>query len=327
MSLKILKAGILDTLQDAGRYGYQQLGINTGGAMDLLAAQTANLLVGNDMNEGVIELFFPAFEIFFEENALIAVYGADFSPTVNGEKINNGQPVMIKENSVLQFTKKKKGQCCYLAVKGGFKINKWLGSYSTNLKAAAGGYDGRKLQTDTILEFNTAFQYGYKNVYDFYKLPWTVSLYNDESGEEEIFVLPGNEWEHLSGESKNNFTEKNFQITAASDRMGYRLKGDDLTSSFKEELISAAVNYGTIQFLPNGQLIILMADCQTTGGYPRVAHVIAAHHSKLAQKQPGVNIKFTLVNQAAAEALLLKQHQHLLQLKNACNFKLQDFLK
>jgi antagonist of KipI len=303
MSLKILKPGILDTIQDEGRYGYQHLGINPGGAMDLLAMHTANLLIGNKMNEPVLELFFPAPDILFEQNALITITGGNFSPMINGDGIKTGRPVMVK------------------------KLTPWQNSCSTNLKAAAGGLEGRKLQRGDCIEFNKNFCHERLKDADIIKLHWRAAPITDQSGDEEIFVLPGNEWGYLNEQSKNIFYNNNFQVALSSDRMGYRLSGNKLVSENNIELVSAAVNSGTIQLLPNGELIVLMADSQTTGGYPRIAHVISAHLPKLSQKQPGEKIKFTIVDQAIAEDLLLKQKLHLQQLKNACNFRLQDILK
>jgi len=327
MSLKILKAGILDSIQDRGRYGYQHLGINCSGAMDTTAMQTANLLVGNEINGPVLELFYPAAEILFEKNAFITITGGNFSPMINGDRIKTGQPVMIKKNSVIQFPKKKKGQCCYIAIHGGFRLSPWLNSYSTNLKAGAGGYEGRRLKKGDYIEFNFNFKNELLNETDLVRLPWRAAPFADGSTVTEIFVLPGNEWNRLTEESKNIFLNDEFTLSVLSDRMGYGLTGESLTTINKEELVSSAVNFGTIQLLPNGQMIILMADSQTTGGYPRIAHVISSHLSKLAQKQPGEIIKFTIVNQSKAEELLIKQYLHLQQLKNGSKFRLQDFLK
>ncbi|TMI65495.1 MAG: biotin-dependent carboxyltransferase family protein [Bacteroidetes bacterium] len=327
MSLKILKPGILDTIQDEGRYGYQHLGINPSGAMDKFAMKTANLLIGNKLNEPVLEIFFPSPDILFEQNALITITGANFSPMINGDGIKTGRPVMVKKNTVIQFPQNKKGQCCYLAIHGGFKITPWLNSCSTNLKAVAGGFEGRKLQRGDCIEFNKDFCHERLKDADIIKLHWRAAPFTDESGDEEIFVLPGNEWSYLAEQSRNIFCNNNFQVALSSDRMGYRLSGNKLISENNIELVSAAVNSGTIQLLPNGELIVLMADSQTTGGYPRIAHVISAHLPKLAQKQPGSAIKFTIVNQAIAESLMMKQKLHLQQLKNACNFRLQDILK
>jgi len=327
MSLKILKAGLLDTVQDNGRYGYQHLGVNPGGAMDLAAMQTANLLIGNEMNEPTLELFYPAAEILFEKNAFITVAGGNFSPTINGDGIKMGRPVMVTKNSVIQFPKKKKGQCCYLAVHGGFKIPSWLNSCSTNLKANAGGYGGRKLKKEDRIELNTDFKNELLINSDMIKLPWRAAPIPDLSHEKEIFIIPGNEFDDLSGASKNTFLNKEFKVAMLSDRMGYRLEGENLMTTARQELVSSAVNFGTIQLLPNGQLIVLMADSQTTGGYPRIAHVISAHLSKISQKQPGEMIKFTIVDQAKAEDLRRNQYLHLQQLKNGSKFRLQDLLK
>jgi antagonist of KipI len=327
MSLKILKAGLLDTVQDNGRYGYQHLGVNPGGAMDLAAMQTANLLIGNEMNEPTLELFYPAAEILFEKNAFITVAGGNFSPTINGDGIKMGRPVMVTKNSVIQFPKKKKGQCCYLAVHGGFKIPSWLNSCSTNLKANAGGYGGRKLKKEDRIELNTDFKNELLSNSDMIKLPWRAAPIPDLSHEKEIFIIPGNEFDDLSGASKNTFLNKEFKVAMLSDRMGYRLEGENLMTTARQELVSSAVNFGTIQLLPNGQLIVLMADSQTTGGYPRIAHVISAHLSKISQKQPGEMIKFTIVDQAKAEDLRRNQYLHLQQLKNGSKFRLQDLLK
>src|SRR6185295_4666074 len=142
------KAGILDTIQDQGRYSYQHLGINPGGAMDKLSARIANVLAGNNPHEAVIELHFPASEFFFEQPALMAISGANFSANVNGEEIPSLHPVIVSKYSILKFHGLKTGARAYLALNGGFDVPMWLDSYSTNLKAAIGGYKGRAFQKD-----------------------------------------------------------------------------------------------------------------------------------------------------------------------------------
>lgn len=156
-------------------------------------------------------------------------------------------------------------------------------------------------------------------------LPWQAG---NEWGDitTETFILPGYEWNRLTSSSKENFTMTSFVITNQSDRMGYRLNNIPLNSITNEEVISSAVSFGTVQLLPDGRLIILMADHQTTGGYPRVAHIISAHHKKLAQMKAGDKIHFHLTDQLTAEDLLIKQQQHLQHLQNACTFRLHEFL-
>jgi len=325
MSLKNIKAGVLDTIQDLGRYGFQYLGINPGGAMDRFAAQVVNMLTGNDTDEAVIELHFPASIFLFEEEAMIAVGGADFSATINGEEIPLWQPVIVAKNSILQFEKWKKGARCYLAIKEKLDIPKWLGSYSTNLKAASGGFNGRALQKNDAISFKERYDYKcFLHDKDFVILPWKADILWKETPIDRIAIVPGNEWELLTKESRKKIFKNFFVIGSLADRMGYRLNGS-IPAKQTCELVSSIVSFGTIQLLPNGELIILMADHQTAGGYPRIAYVASAHLPILAQKQPGDRIFFRFIEQEQAEELLFLQQQHLLQLQNACKFRLEEF--
>lgn len=323
MSLQIIKAGLLDTVQDRGRFGCQHLGINPTGGMDKYSMQVANMLVGNDPGEAVIELHFPASVFLFTQPALIALAGADLSASINGEPVPSLHAIFVGKNDVLQFHKPVSGARAYLAIAGGLMIDKWLGSYSTHIKANAGGHQGRPLRkNDELVLRKTFFTPVRQN--DFIILPWQADTrWGEES--KEILVLPGNEWDRFSTESKENFEMTAFVITQQSDRMGYRLNNIPMPVMTKEEIVSSAVSFGTIQLLPDGKLIILMADHQTTGGYPRVAHVISAHHSVLAQMKAGDKIHFRLTDQQTAEELLAKQQQHLLQLQNACTFRLEEY--
>jgi antagonist of KipI len=329
MSLKIIKAGILDTIQDLGRYGQQYLGTNPAGAMDKYAMQVTNILVGNQPGGATIEMHFPASVIMFTQPALIALAGANFSASINGEPVPNLHAIIVGKNDVLQFHKPLNGARAYLAVSGGFEIHKWMNSYSTHLKAKAGGYHGRALQkSDELLLGHSSFPIQQN---DFIILPWQADvkyLADSEAENEdqkEILVLPGHELDRLTTESKDNFSMTSYIITQQSDRMGYRLNNIPLHSITHEEVVSSAVNFGTVQLLPDGRLIVLMADHQTAGGYPRLAHVITAHHSKLAQLKAGNKIHFRFTDQHTAEELFIKQQQHLLQLQNACTFRLEEY--
>jgi antagonist of KipI len=327
MNLRIIKAGVLDTVQDMGRYGWQHLGINPGGVMDKLSSQVANILVGNDSHEAVIELHFPASSFFFEQPALIALAGADFAATINGDEVPSLHPILVSKYSILQFHGVVNGARAYLAVKGGLDLAKWLGSYSTHIKAGAGGYKGRSLQSDDEIGLGAAPDLcpliGKK---EYIVLPWKAdTAWNSDDGDE-ILVLPGNEFSRLTGPSKEKLNQQSYIVTNQSDRMGYQLKAEPLSMNTNEEVVSSGVNFGTLQLLPGGQLIVLMADHQTTGGYPRVAHVITADHSKLAQMKPGAAIRFKFTGLPTAENFLIKQQQHLLQLQNACTFRLQQFM-
>ena len=326
MSLRVIRAGVFDTIQDLGRYGYQYLGINPGGAMDRFAAQVANMLIGNNADDAVIEMHFPSSTFLFEQETLIAITGANFSPAINGEDIPLSQPVIVSKNSILQFQKWKRGARCYLAIKEKLGGEKWLNSYSTNIKAACGGFNGRTLQKDDVMPFRERMTYKkFLGEKDFLLLPWKADIEKDTPPIDRIAFIPGNEWDLLTEKSKETFLNDPFIIGSLADRMGYRLQ-NVLKAKENGELVSAVVSFGTIQLLPNGELIILMADHQTAGGYPRIAHIISAHLPFLAQKQPGDKIYFRSANQQYAEELLLKQHHHLLQLQNACKFRLEEFL-
>jgi len=321
MSLSIIKPGLLDSIQDMGRYGYSHWGINPGGVMDRYAAQVANMLVGNCSNEAVIEIHFPGAQILFNQNALIAITGGDFSPSLNDQQLPLWQPLVIRKNTVLQFPKLKSGSVCYISVHGGLCADKWLDSYSTNLKAMAGGLSGRQLKKNDEIFFkeNAIYFAGLLKEDNIMQvLHWRSDVNKTYQFPNEIFIIKGNEWQQLSGTSQYDFIENSFIIHPSSDRMGYQLRGPHLQLINPFELISTGVNFGTIQLLPDGQLIVLMADHQTTGGYPRIGHVVSAHLPKLAQLRPSDCIQFKLIDIEQAEEIFSQQQKELHILERAC---------
>ncbi len=322
MSLKIVKAGIADSVQDMGRFGFQHLGINPTGAMDLNAMQVANALVGNALNCAVIELSFPASVILFQQSACIALSGADFSATVEGKIIPINKSFLLPAGTELKFSKGKFGSRCYLAVRGGFDLPKWLASSSTHIKAGVGGRTGRALKRHDELNFNG----GKLNANNIVIMPWSVNVSEFYEGDQ-LRCIPGNEFDWLQKNSQQLFTKEKFSVTLQSDRMGYHLKGSALKLTKKRELLSTAVTFGTVQLLPNGSLIILMADHQTTGGYPRIAHMISADRSRIAQCGPHDKISFQFVGLEEAEQLALSQKQSLLQMRTACALRFDQYLK
>ncbi len=321
MSIVIIKPGILDTIQDTGRAGQGSVGINTGGAMDRFAAMLANMLTGNNVNEAVMEIHYPGPQILFEQDALISITGADFTAGLNEEPLPSWQPILIRKNTVLQFPVSKKGARAYLAVQGGFQIDKWLNSYSTNLKAGIGGWNGRRLEKGDELFFKQGEQCIsslFKSENNFQLLRWRADIGKVYDRPHEISYIKGHEWEELTSESKEMLGGSSFIIRSSSDRMGYQLKGNPLHLNEKKEMVSCAVSFGTMQLLPNGKLVVLMADHQTTGGYPRIGHVISSHLPKLAQLRAGENVQFKAIGISDAEEQLFFQ-QHELQIwKRGC---------
>lgn len=329
MSLTIIKSGLLDTIQDTGRFGYGSQGVNTGGYMDHFAGGVGNMLVGNDSQEAVIEIHFPGPQLLFEQNALISICGADFTAMINDEPLPLWQPQIIRKNNILHFSKHKKGARCYIAVHGGFVAERWLDSYTTDLKAAAGGFNGRKLQKGDELHFNESTVYFpslMKEGKDILSLPWIVDGQKVYAHPHEISFIPGSEWSLLTPASQVAFLEDNFIIRPSSDRMGYQLKGIALELQQATELLSSAVSFGTIQLLPGGQLIVLMADHQTTGGYPRIGHIISSDLPKLAQLSPsdGIHFKETTIEKAETELMFFHRGMSILQ--RACSDHLKQLL-
>lgn len=325
MSLKILRSGILDTIQDEGRCGSQHLGINPSGAMDSFSSQLSNALLGKDLKSPVIELHFPSSQILFEKENIICICGADFLPTINNQPVPLHHPIAVNKNSILKFNKLQSGARCYLSLLNDFKIEKWNNSYSTNLKANAGGFNGRSLQTNDVIDCTEKLTVSHilKNR-DSIVLPWKAQDTVDTRNEIEFII--GSEWHWLTKDAQETFLEHWFQITNEADRMGYRLAGQRLSANTNEQLLSSAVSFGTVQLLPNGQLIVLMADHQTTGGYPRIAHIISAHLPILAQKKPNDVIRFKLTSLEEAQKKLVNQKKYLHQLQIACKFKLEELL-
>ncbi len=158
MSILIQKSGLLSTIQDLGRTGFRRFGINPNGAMDKTAVRLINILIGNDETKAVLEMHFPAPEFLFEEGTIVALGGADFGAKLDDKLIENWRPYFIEKNQTLNFTKKVFGNRAYLSIKGGFKIEKWLRSASTNLTAEIGGFEGRSLQKNDRLIFNLRFK-------------------------------------------------------------------------------------------------------------------------------------------------------------------------
>jgi antagonist of KipI len=328
VNLRVIKSGAFDTIQDSGRYGFQYLGINPGGAMDLLAMQVANMLVGNDINDGVIELHYPASSFLFQQDGIIALSGADFSATLNDLPLPVNTPVVVSQYSFLQFTKYNSGARCYLAIHGGFDIPQWLNSYSTNVKAKAGGYHGRCLKKDDELPVRKSEAYiEILRTKDCITLLWKADISQLYATQNAIRICTGGEYDHLTDSSKGQLTASRFIITDQSDRMGYRMRGESLRLQQHPGLISSAVTEGTIQVMPDGQLIILMADHQTTGGYPRVGYVISADMPTLAQLRPNTPVQFQVIDHSEAEELCWRQYQYLQVLENACKLRLKEFLE
>lgn len=317
MSIRVIKKGILDTIQDVGRYGYQHLGIHPSGVMDPVAMRICNALTGNDALEPVLEIHFPAPVLLFEKDALIAISGADFDARLNNSisaPIN--RCIAIKAGTQLSFQQQISGTRTYLSVHGGFKTNQWLNSAATPIGLTS---VGTVLQNGMVLPFkNNSLQVPKNKIFS-----WTAMLsfnYQDSI----IRYTAGHEINRLNAEMQERLHNNSFTIDKSSNRMGYRLQGPSLIPDSTTEILSTAITKGTIQLLPSGQLIILMADHQTTGGYPRIGHIITADIPKLAQRNAGESFQLQQVSIQEAHKALQAQELHLKQLETGCKLRVAD---
>lgn len=313
MSLLVKRAGILSTIQDLGRFGFRRFGVNTGGAMDHMAVRYVNLLLGNEENAAVVEMHFPAGEIVFEESCFFAIGGADMAPVLDSNTIVNWRVYRAERGSTLKFLEKRRGSRTYLAVGGGLAAERWLGSSSTNLAAGVGGYRGRRLQNGDRIKLYLFDGRSPKT--NRFISNTIIPLY---SSFPTLRVVTGSEFGSLKPSSRGNFETQEFTVTTRADRMGFHLNGDPILLKTTGEMLSSGVTFGTVQLLPDGHLVILMADHQTAGGYPRIAHVIARDHSTASQLEPGNKVTFRTVTLVEAEALYFEQIQDLSRLRIAC---------
>lgn len=322
MSLTVTKAGLLDAVQDGGRHGYRHLGIGPSGAMDQWSAALANALLGKELTAPVIEMHFPAAQFRFNKACVVCLAGADFSPAVDGMPVALHQPFLVNTGAELKFGRRKSGARCYLVLVNEMRLTPWLKSYSTQLKVAAGGFEGRPLRKGDEISVGTLPLQRMAGTT--VPLPWKYN--GSPSADETISVMPGPEWDWLTPESGRKFSEGLFTVSPSSDRMGYRLEGPPLQQQNASSLVSSPVTFGTVQLLPNGQLIVLMADHQTTGGYPRIANVVSTDLPKLAQMNSGDAFRFTLTDVASAEALAVQQCEHVFRLQQHCAQKMKTWL-
>jgi antagonist of KipI len=321
MTVRVLHPGLLTTIQDLGRYGFQKYGVTPSGAMDSYSIRAANLLVGNKEDEGALEITLIGPSLLFEKDMLIAITGGDLFPVIDDQKAAMWRPILVRKGSILTFQSPLKGCRAYVAFAGGFAVPKVMGGKSTFLRAGIGGFHGRALQKKDIIALNEMNEFSqtiFKKL-DKMKnsLNWSVNHHNliNLKQTQTIRVTKGTEFDRFDQNSQINLFNQPFTLTTQSDRMGFRLDGPALTLAEKFELLSGGVAHGTIQVPPNGKPIILMADRQTTGGYPKIAQIITADLPSAAQLQPTAKIHFKLISHEEAEDEFIKKERILAEIK------------
>lgn len=310
MGISIKYGGLLTTVQDAGRKGYQTSGFGVSGVMDQRSYQIANMLLSNDPEEAVLEATVMGPEILFLEHNLFAVTGGDFAPSLDGKPIDNYAVYLGQKGSVLKLSFAKEGARAYIAFAGGLDIPMVMGSRSTNLKCRLGGFHGRKLEAGDEIAFRAPVT----------ELPNMYKRYEKirEFSEREITlrIVPGPQDDYFSEEGMHTFFNSAYKVGQESDRMGYRLEGEAIAAKKGVDIISDGIAFGSIQVPASGMPIIMMADRQTTGGYAKIGTVITTDLPKLAQSMPGTVIHFEPVTVEEAQRLRRKEVRRLKHLKH-----------
>jgi len=310
MTVRVLKPGMLSSFQDEGRIGHQPLGVSVVGAMDQRAHHLANTLVGNTENVASLEITLTGPSLQFTQACCIALCGADLSPQLNGKPIAMNRPLVVRAHDELHFGARQHGTRAYLAVHGGFDIPDVLGSQSTYLRSHFGGWHGRALKRDDEIALRRPLsEVGQDGgtLDALAKALWGISLYLPsiiaDSTRARIRLIKSLQWEEFTPASQEALLSASFRISPDSERMGYRLQGPDILMTKPRQMISEATTFGTIQVPAGGQPIVLMADRQTTGGYPKIAYVATVDLPLLAQMGPGDKVQFELITLEAAQTL------------------------
>jgi antagonist of KipI len=312
--IRVLKPGLLTAVQDAGRRGYQRFGVSVGGASDPFPLRVANALVGNDAYAAGLEMTLTGPQLQFDRETLVAWCGADFDATLDEQPLPKNRPVRVPAGGIVHFAAAKHGTTAWLAVGGGIAVLDVMGSRSTDLIVKIGGVGGRRLAAADVLPAGLASAWA-QAMLEFLRRtgPATWSLPPERLGEPAepytLRAVRGPEWDWFTADAQGIFFRETFRVTKESNRMGTRLVGHSLPLTERREMASAAVHHGVVQVPPSGQPIVLGADRQTIGGYPRIGVVATVDFGRLAQLRPGDAVRFREVTIVQAHDVLLQRER------------------
>jgi antagonist of KipI len=314
--IRVLKGGLLTTVQDLGRLGYQQYGIVVGGALDGFAARVVNLAVGNADNDAVLEMAQTGPDLQFTEDSLIAWTGGDFEATIGGQPLPRDRAVRVAAGEIISFGVARSGLRAWLAVAGGIDVPLVMGSRTTYRRAGLGGHKGRPLASDDDLKTFPASERA-KAVLAALAgsgkraTAWTVrpETMGRPAAAGVVRAMPGPEWDWFTDHAQRDFFAGHWEATREADRMGVRLQGPALSLVKPREMISSAVNAGVVQVPAVGQPIVLLPSRQSVGGYPRLASVAAVDLGRFTQLRPGAKVRFEKISVAVAQDLWLARER------------------
>lgn len=309
MSLHIDRSGSLTSIQAGPRLGLRRFGVSSGGALDLIALRVLNTLVGNETHAAALEMTSGVVRLRFADSRLVAWGGGDYEVRLGKTLLPAARVALVGEGEELTFAGPKEGFRAWLALSGGIEVPEILGNRSTDLRGRFGGWHGRALQDgDSIPLGSQSSRAGalLKKLEKQKVSDWSASIEwaRPSALPPVLHFVRGKDWESFDGPSRISFSSARFSVAPESDRMGVRLRGQRLKRDDERELVSEAVAPGTVQVPPDGEPILLLGDCQTIGGYPRLAHVISADLPRAAQLRPGEAVMFQEVSLADVYARL-----------------------
>ncbi|MEK5230433.1 biotin-dependent carboxyltransferase family protein [Lysinibacillus sp. FSL K6-0232] len=310
--IEIIKPGLMSTIQDLGRANYQKYGISASGAMDKLSLRIGNILVGNHDDEAAIEITLMGPHLKFLESGIIAITGADIEAKLNGEPVPLWTSIKVEKGDELTFGFATGYGCrAYIAIAGGVDVPVVLGSKSTSLRAGFGGINGKALQSKDIISIGDTVDVSVGRI-----VP--VEYRPNFSKHRPIRFILGPQADEFETTELEKFCTSSYKVLNESDRMGFRLEGVSISHKVGPDIISDYITMGSIQIPGNGQPIVLMADCQMTGGYTKIGVVTDVDLPYLAQKKPGDTICFEKINIEEAQQLY-KERERLLSLMKVNN--------
>lgn len=279
--IKVLKPGFYTSIQDRGRIGFASMGVPVSGVMDRYSSDLANRILNNSLEAAVLEITFGGCQLEFLSETMICISGGNFSAKLNNKSIHLNTRINVCKNDVLSFGKVNLGVRCYLAVKGGFLSDKVLKS-SSFYKNITPEYIIKK---DAILPIST-FKNDLKTTYT------SIKIAKSHFESTEIICFKGPEYNLLNEFQKTQLLNQLFTISKDNNRMGYRL--EETIKNSLPSILTSAVLPGTVQLTPSGKIIVLMRDCQVTGGYPRILQLTNTAINRLAQKTTNNQFQFVL---------------------------------
>lgn len=301
--IEVIEINARASIQDLGRFGFREQGIGHAGAMDTLALQAGNLLLGNDAGLAAIEIPLGGLTLRFKQDTSFCITGAFYEARLADRPVYSYWRYTAEAGQTLCLVRAKIGMYGYLCVRGGFTVPSELGSCSTDIRAGLGGFEGRYLQVgDRIPTGNDGKILQHIGIAP---IPLRNTLY----------ALPSSEYKAFERRSQYDFRRNRWTLQSNSDRMGYRFKGEPLKLKKPLEMLSHAIQFGSVQVPPDGQPIILMADAQTTGGYPKIACIAQADLGRLAQVRLGAQVQFRLITIEQAQRLHRQNMFYLTQIR------------